>query len=236
MAIATHEAHGQMPRKRRRALVVPLEAHRARAFRAAHRHSRMVRIMRIFLPAASLCVFAVYVLTSNITISIGNHTASVAKLELDGDSLRMVNPKMEGATEANGKYSVTADFAEQDISDPSTMRLNRITAQTTDAKKVWSRLTAPRGIFYSKAEKLDLFEAIEVSSSNGLAASLKSATINMKTQVVRTQDPVVVRMLNGTVHAHTMELDMKKRRVIFRHQVKVHMRKKPSNKTAKAGE
>ncbi len=230
----TSQANQGLPSVDRHAFVVPLDPHRAKAFRKAYNHSRMVRILRIALPSVAVFLLTAFLFTSNLTFTFGDSTASVDRVEISDSALRMINPKMEGATGKNGKYKVTADYAEQDISKPDTLRLNTIKAEMLDAKKAWSRLTAPKGTFYTKDEKLDLFGNIEVTTSKGMSASLKTATMDMKSQIMRSHDPVVVRLLNGTVHANTLEIRVPESRVFFRDKVRVHMRKRPANKLVKA--
>lgn len=230
----TIQANQELPSIDRQAFVVPLDPRRAKAFRRAYAHSRVVRILRIALPSIAVVIGVAFLATSNLTFTVGDNTASVDRIEIGNDALRMINPKMEGATGDKGTYKVTADYAEQDLKKPATIRLNTIRAEVLDPKKSWSRLKAPKGTFYTKEEKLDLFGDIEVTTSKGMSASLKTATMDMKSQTMRTHDPVVVRLLNGTVHSDTMEIKLDESRVIFRNQVRVHLRKRPANKLVKA--
>ena len=77
---------------------------------------------------------------------------------------------------------------------------------------------------------LHLYGGIEVASSSGMVAHLDTADIDMKTQVISSQDPVEVKHLNGTINARTMEISMDERVVIFRGQVRVHLKKRPDAK------
>lgn len=209
------------------ALRVAPQADRRKAFAAARRHSRWVRILKVLLPVSAVAVIGLYFLTSKITITVGDHQASVGRIEVNRDRLRMINPKLEGVNEQNGLYVMTADYAEQDVSKPSTIFLFGVKAETTDPQNGWSRMTAPKGTFHTKKETLDLSGDIRVGSSSGMTARLKSAAIDMNTNMIRSQDPVRVEFINGTIDAKSIEIDSGKRVIFFRGDVRAHVKKRP---------
>lgn len=211
-------------------LPVGLLADRSKALRVARRHSRLVRIYRVLLPVCALGVIGLYFVSSKISMTFGDTEASVERIEVSRERLRMVNPKLEGINKKQGAYVMTADYAEQDVSEPGTIYLHAIKAETSSFDKSWSKVAAPKGKFYSKTEKLHLFGGIKVASSTGMVAHLDTADIDMKTQVIRSQDPVEVEHLNGTIKARTMEISMDERVVIFRGQVRVHLKQRPDAK------
>ena len=65
-----------------------------------------------------------------------------------------------------------------------------------------------------------------------MTAQLTQATIDMKTHLIVSEQPVVVEFLNGTVRSELMTLNHDKRIVVFRDQVRVHIRKRPDAKKA----
>ncbi|MGD9868288.1 MAG: LPS export ABC transporter periplasmic protein LptC [Hyphomicrobiales bacterium] len=203
-----------------------------RAFDKARRHSRHVKILRIALPACAVAVLSLYLVSSRLTISIGDMQASVERVEIRQDTLRMVNPKLEGANQKQGQYVVTADYAEQDVGDPNTIRLTNVKADLTESKRGWSRMSAPKGVFHTKLEQLELMGGINIASSNGMKAHLHTAAIDMRTQIITTNDPVDVEFLNGTIRSDRMELGSQEKWVIFRDRVRVHIYKRPTEDPA----
>lgn len=198
-----------------------------RAFDQARRHSRLVKILRIALPVFAVLALSLYLFSSRLTITLGDMQASVERVEIRQDTLRMVNPKMEGANQKQGQYVVTADYAEQDVGDPNTIRLTNVKADLTESHRGWSRMSAPKGVFHTKLEQLELTGGINIASSNGMKAHLMNAAIDMRTQIVTTNDPVDVEFLNGTIRSDRMELGSQEKWVIFRDRVRVHIHKQP---------
>jgi lipopolysaccharide export system protein LptC len=203
------------------------DAEQELAFRAADRHTKLVRVLRRALPVCAALAAALYLVTSKMSFSFGPLEASVERVEVREDALRMVNPKLEGFDKEKGGYSVTADYAEQSVSTPNLIRLFTIKAEMAGADKDWSRLTAKGGDFDSKAERLTLREDIVVSTSSGMSGALEIATIDMKSQTLTSERPVAFDLINGTVRADTMEMQGAKRLLNFRGRVKVHIRKRP---------
>lgn len=218
-----------------RSVVQPSPEVRNEKFRDARRHSRRVRILRIALPVLAMVAFGLYFTSSpRMRVAIGDLEASVEGLEVSRGNLRMVNPKFEGVTEARGSYTVTAKYAEQAIAEPDLIRLSKIRAELTNPKKGWSRLTAPKGAYHTKTEKLELSGEILAAQSSGIKARLTSAVIDTKTQLIRSEEPVQVDFLNGVVNSRKMEIESDKRRIVFRDQVRVHIRKRPEKTEAPA--
>ena len=101
----------------------------ARAFRKAARHSRLVALLRKGLPVFALLVLASYFITSKLSVSVGDMTASIDGIEVSDGNLRMTNPKLEGADKKNGKYSIGAEYADQDMKAPHRIKLHAMRAE-----------------------------------------------------------------------------------------------------------
>ena len=221
------QANERLPRKPRRSKVVAVAPDRVSAVAKARRHSRFVRAMRIALPVGAIAVLGLYFTSSNLTISLGNMQASVGDIEINRDSLRMINPKLEGVTDKNGAYVLTADYAEQDTSDLTTLYLHKVSAELTQPEDGWSRLTAPKGTFRTKKEELELLGGIDVTSSSGASARLERAVIDMKAQLIRSKDPVEVKTADGTLTADRLEISAAEKRIQFDGNVHLHIVKLP---------
>lgn len=212
----------------------PATDDRANAIARARRHTKVVRVLRVFLPVCALCIVALYFLSSKITISVGGMQASVQRIEVSKDRLRMVAPKMEGVTDKNGAYKVSADYAEQVPSDPSQVFLTAVRAEVTDASQGWSLMTAPKGKFDTKEEALTLSGDIKVTSSAGITAYLSKAGIDMRGQTVVSDQPVKVTFPEGTLDSRTMLIEMAKNSITFEHDVRVHGQARPKQDAGNA--
>lgn len=198
----------------------------------ARSHSRLVFWLRLLLPGLAVSIAGLYFFSPEIHVTIGNMDASVAGLVIEKGRLRMINPKLEGASGKRGVYTITAKYAEQVLANPDIIYLTGIKAQMNDAGKGWSRLSAPTGTFQTKTEKLELSGDIRTAQSGGMTARLSRASIDMKKQIIVSNEPVEVDFLNGTLRSDSMTIHTAENRVIFRDNVRVHIRKRPGKRKA----
>jgi len=196
---------------------------RTRAFASAKRHTRFVRILRKALPVFAVLVLASYFITTRLSVSVGDVTASISGIEVADGNLRMINPKLKGADKTNGAYVIGADYADQDVKNPNIIKLHAIKAELSNTDGNWSRLEAVRGVFDSKIERLVMQEKITVATSSGVNGTLKHASLDMKTQTVRSHQPVTFILTNGSVKANAMTLESAKHTLTFRGKVLVHL-------------
>ena len=75
--------------------------------------------------------------------------------------------------------------------------MNGITGELIDAKKLRTTLAAKRGTFDSKANILELFDAIDVAGDAGMKAKLTRATIDTKENIITSREAVMVMMDAG---------------------------------------
>lgn len=214
----------------------PAREDRRAVFERARRHSRLVRVLRVAFPLCALAILGLYFFSTGLTVAIGDMEASVSRVEIDKDRLRMVDPKMEGVTEDQGAYTVTADFAEQEIANPNIVHLTEVRARLDSSSQEWTRLTAPQGVFNTRKEMLELTGDIKVTSSSGMTTHLTRADIDMRAQHAVSDEPVLVEGLNGTINAETMEVRFEERAVIFRGNVRVHTYKRPPDTEQENGQ
>ncbi len=230
----TSEAHHPFAFSRRDFLKSPSLSERKNSLKRARSHSRLVSRLRIALPILAVCVGGLYFISPKLHVSIGNMDASVASVVIEKGNLRMVNPRLEGANKKKGIYVVTAKYAEQSIADPDIIRLTEIKAEMIDAKKGWSRLSAPKGKFETKTEKLQLIGDIRVAQSTGMIAHLKQADVDMKAQIVISKVPVAITFPNGVLDALAMNLNVPNSEVVFEGDVRVHLEQEKKPGPAKA--
>jgi lipopolysaccharide export system protein LptC len=196
---------------------------RERAFASAERHSQVVGILRKGLPILALLMLAGYFVSSGFTLTVGDVTASIGKIEVSNGNLRMVNPKLKGSDEKNGPYVISADYADQDMKNPKMMQLHAIKAEVTSPSGGWSRMQALRGAFNSQSEHLAMKEDIRLTTSSGVVGRLTYATLDMKNQTLRSHVPVAFDMTNGTVRANALTFQSSKNTLLFRGNVRVHL-------------
>lgn len=198
---------------------------RERAFLNAAQHSRAVHILRKALPLLAVVVLTAYFISTRLNVTVGDVTASVDGMEITDGNLRMLNPTVKGADKKSGKYVVNAEYADQDVKNPKFVKLHAIKADLSSPSGGWSRMKAIRGIFNSESERLVMQDRITVESSSGVTGELEHASLDMKTQTLRSHRPVFFELTNGTVRANALTLHSSDKILVFRGKVAVHMNK-----------
>jgi lipopolysaccharide export system protein LptC len=194
-----------------------------RAFLSATSHSRLVAILRKALPALAVVVFAGYFISTRLNVTVGGVTASVSGIEVADGKLRMVNPTLKGVDKKKGAYVVSADYADQDMTNPKLVNLHAIKAELTSSQNGWSRMQAKRGLFNSEQERLVMQDDIRVSTSSGITGKLTHASLDMNNQILRAHQRVMFDLPNGSVRANAMTLDSAEKTLTFRGKVHVHI-------------
>src|SRR5262247_1525497 len=178
-------------------------------FRAAARHSRMVRILRIAVPAA-----VILAMTSIIAVSIFNpFRMLIPKLPVDignlvvfGSKITMENPHLAGFSADRRPYELWAKAAIQDLTDPDNVELQVLRAKVMMEDRSMVTLDARTGFFDSKQQILELKKDIFLQSSTGYEAKLSQALLDMNKGTVTSDEHVDVKLLNGTLVADGLKI------------------------------
>lgn len=178
-------------------------------FAAAARHSRLVRVLRVAVPAAVVLSMAAIV-----SVSIFNpFRALMQQLPVDMDNLvvsgtkiTMESPHMSGFSPDQRPYEVWAKSATQDLTDPDHVELATLRAKVVMEDKSSVTMDAHTGLFDTKAQILDLQKDIFLQSSTGYEARLTRALVDINKGSVSSDEPVAVKLLNGTLNADRLRI------------------------------
>ena len=179
-------------------------------FAIAARHSRMVRILRVAVPAAVILAMATI-----IGVSIFNpFRMLMPKLPLDmgnlvvsGTKITMESPHLSGYTATDRRpYEVWAKTATQDVTDPDHLDLKTLRAKLLMEDQSTVTLDALTGLFDTKAQLLDLHKDIFLQTSTGYEARLSQAFIDMGKGIVTSDEHVDVKLLDGTLTADRLRI------------------------------
>ena len=179
-----------------------------RAFIAARRHSRVVRILRIAVPAGLTVGLAVVVLLTylNPLRMLAKLPVNIDNLIVSGTKVTMEQPRLSGFTSDARAYELTADTAAQDMTKPDIVELRNIRAKVEMQDKSTMELNATTGIYDAKAETLKLDRDIVLNSSTGYQGRLSEAVVDIRKGNVTSEHPVEVRLLQGTLNANKLDI------------------------------
>ena len=203
------------------------------AFLGAQRHSRRVRVVKIALPviATLLAVgFAGYsYMLSPTAIGVSVDGAAIR----DG-KLVMANPKLNGFTNENLPYSMSALRAIQDLSNSGVIELEKIDARLPVDNSNWATIVADTGLYNEAENTLDITSPVTFRTTDGLTAKLSSANINLGESELRTSDPVDIVQDGSRITADTFQVLERGKVFLFEKRVRVTI--DPTDaKTAEAG-
>jgi len=180
-----------------------------RAVRVAGRHSVMVRIIRVGLPAAIVIGGAAYagIRYFNPIGVLASAPSVSGKLAVQGSKITMELPKIVGITRDQRSYQLTAETAVQDITKPDEVELQNLRAEMEMADADMVVVTAKSGTYLTKGDRVVLREHVVVTSTQGYNAKLREAVVDMKKGNVVSEQPVEVRMPSGLINANGMEME-----------------------------
>ncbi len=178
-------------------------------FAAAARHSRMVRILRVAVPAAVALALAGIVgvsifnpfrmLLPKLPVDMGN-------LVVSGTKITMESPHLSGFSTDQRPYELWAKAAVQDLTDPDHVELKTLRAKVLMEDRSTVTMDARTGLFDSKQQLLDLRKDIFLQSSTGYEAKLSQAFVDINKGTVTSDERVDVKLLNGTLTADKLRI------------------------------
>jgi lipopolysaccharide export system protein LptC len=178
-------------------------------FAIAARHSRVVRVLRVAVPAAVALSVAAILLVSifnpfrmllpKLPIDMGN-------LLVSGTKITMESPHMAGFSADQRPYEVWAKTATQDVTDPDHVELKTLRAKMLNEDQSTVTLTARDGAMNTKDQLLDLHHDIYLQTSTGYEAWLSQASIDMNKGNVSSDQHVDVKLTNGTISSDRLRI------------------------------
>jgi lipopolysaccharide export system protein LptC len=179
-------------------------------FAAAARHSRMVRLLRVAVPAAVLLALAsivlIQVFVNPFQTALGKLPVDISNLVVSGTKITMETPHLAGFSTDQRPYEVWAKAAIQDLTDPDHVELRTLRAKVQMEDKSTVTLDARTGFFDSKQQMLDLRKDIFLQSSTGYEAKLSQAYVDINKGSVTSDEHVDVKLLNGTLTADRLRI------------------------------
>jgi lipopolysaccharide export system protein LptC len=179
-------------------------------FAAAARHSRLVRLLRVAVPATVLLA-----MTGIVVVSVFNPfringlvklPVDISNLVVSGTKITMETPHLAGFSTDQRPYEVWAKAAIQDLADPDHVELKTLRAKVQMEDKSTLTMDARTGFFDSKQQMLDLRKDIFLQSSTGYEARLSQAYIDINKGTVTSDEHVDVKLLNGTLTADKLRI------------------------------
>jgi lipopolysaccharide export system protein LptC len=180
-----------------------------RVFRAAMRHSRHVRFLRVAVPAV-VAISLLGGIAGTVFLKplrmLSGASVDVGSLVVSGSKLMMQQPKLAGFTRDNRRYDMVAQAAAQDLTKPDLVELHGIRATMEMRDGVVFETVAKGGLYNAKIEQLTLSQNIVVTSTSGYQAFLNEAVLDVRAGKIVSEKPVEVKTASWTINANRMEV------------------------------
>jgi lipopolysaccharide export system protein LptC len=187
------------------AIVAAMEVRFARAAR----HSRMVRLLRVAVPAAVVLAMASIIAVSVFNpfrILLPKIPVEMGNLVVSGTKITMESPHLAGFSTDQRPYEMWAKAAIQDLTDPDHVELKTLRAKVMMEDKSTVTMDARTGYFDSKQQMLDLRKDIFLQSSTCYEARRTQAYVDINKGTVVSDEHVDVKLLNGTLTADKLRI------------------------------
>jgi lipopolysaccharide export system protein LptC len=179
-----------------------------RLVRAARRHSRFVRIIRIALPVAVLLALGALVFVTYFDpMRMLEKLPSVSgKLAVQGSKITMQAPRIAGFTRDSRSYEMTAETAIQDIRTPDVVDLQNLRATVEMPGPNLVQITAASGVYNTKTENLIMRDRVMFTTAHGYRGRLREAQVDVKKGNVVSDQPVEIMLPDGLLKANRLEI------------------------------
>jgi len=144
-------------------------------------------------------IFNPFRLLAKLPIDIG-------KLAVSGTKITMESPHLAGFTPDQRPYELWAKSAVQDVTNPNNVELLELRAKVQMEDKTGITMDARSGLFDTKTQLLDLKDNIFLQSTTGYEARMTQARVDLGGGTVASDEPVAVKLLNGTLDAKRLRI------------------------------
>jgi lipopolysaccharide export system protein LptC len=204
-------------------------------FAIAARHSRLVRVLRIAVPAAVILAMAAIIAVSVFNpfrMLMPKLPLDVGNLVVSGTKITMESPHLSGYSPDQRPYELWAKTATQDLTDPDHVDLNTLRAKVLMEDRSTVTLDARDGRFDTKEQLLNLTKDIFLQTSTGYEARLTQAFVDIGKGTVTSEEHVDVKLLQGTLSADKLRITGGGDIIRFEGNVVLNLDKLPSEETA----
>lgn len=168
----------------------------AEDFALASRHSRRVRLLKRVLPAVAIAITVVFVGYSYL-FSGTRGAIDLASASIEGGSLVMSSPELNGFTSDDRPYKMTAERARQKLGGEDVIELEGIRAHVPVDGDNFATIQASDGVYDRGNNRLDITSEIALRTTSGIVAKLDSAEIDIAKSSLSSSNPVEIE-LDGT--------------------------------------
>lgn len=170
--------------------------------RAGASYSRFVTAMRIVLPLVAIAIVMLVIAWPQLGEKPKKFNLNVSKVTVhDSGGQQMINAHFTGTDSTGHPFTVTADKASQKKQLPNLIDMAFPKADMTMKSGAWVALSAKKGVYDRKTEKLDLTENVTVFHDSGYEFRTSAAIVDLTTSSAEGSAPVTGQGPGGNLSA-----------------------------------
>ena len=200
-----------------------------RRYRDALKHSRLVSLLRLFIPVGAvvtlvgMMAYSVLDPFKSLPVSI-----DIGSLKLEGSAIMMERAEMKGYRSDDAPFSVTASKALQDIRQPQIVNLTDLRSNITMPDRTDAKIAADTGIYDTQKQILNVDGNVLIETRQ-YTVRMKSATVNFTENSVISKDPVNVSAVGGVISADSLTVFDNGSRILFNGHVRSIFKSTPES-------
>ena len=173
-------------------------------FARARRHSRLVTLLKLGLPALAALIVVGGVAVTWLARALPDNV-SVSSAGLEDGRIVMEDPRLSGYDKSQRPYSMVAERAIQSLGDGG-IDLETVNANVTISDSATADVRAAKGHYEPKAQLLRLYDDVQVETSDGMSISLSDARIDLANGSMVGAGPVSITMPNQVIQAGSLDV------------------------------
>ena len=191
-------------------------------FAAAARHSRMVRVLRVAVPAAVVLAMAAIVAVSIFNpfrMLLPKLPVDMGNLVVSGTKITMESPHLSGFSHRSAALRSLGQDRDPGSDRSRSRRTQDAARQGADGRQDHGDAGCPHRLCSTPSSRLlDLRKDIFLQTSTGYEARLTQAYVDMNKGTVTSDEHVDVKLLNGTLTADKLRIIERRRGGAVRRQ------------------
>jgi lipopolysaccharide export system protein LptC len=185
------------------------------AYQAARRHSRVVRALRIVLPALAVAGILLFWASARFIPGDLAGLISSAGIDVTSNSVVMNTPHISGFEGTRRAYDVTAAHAIQSLNDPKVLTFEEIKAHIGLDNAGTATVDATTGIYNGNNNTLELKNGISIQTTTGYSAKAEQAAVDLAKGSLQSSHPVEIHGKEGSLRANSMVVTDRGKHVTF---------------------
>jgi lipopolysaccharide export system protein LptC len=191
------------------------------AYRAAQRHSRIVRALKYILPALAILGGVIFWASARFIPSDLSDLVDQAGIDMQSNSVTMDKPHISGFEGTRRAYEVKADSAVQSLDDPKVLTFSKIDAHIGLEDAGVATVGAATGVYNGNDNTLHLKDGIAIDTDTGYSARTEAALVDFGAGSLVSDTPVQMQGKEGSIRADSVEVTDRGKHIIFRGGVSV---------------